>query len=596
MTAALQGFDRQARRYFGAIAWLFGIVFRRYRSRALFVFASSALGVAMVGAGMAGLFAVVSALETGGAIGFAGLEFVTDPDHPMLWVAGIAALLIVAGAAAVFAARSTSVGIAGDLLAHLMAESLAVYGGVPPHPLDFRSDRHLRAAIGRVRSSYARRCFLVVRQTLDAPVLILTFLAGILALVWLQPTASLIVMLVVVLVLPAYYLVNTAAVKATKRYETLANPAKRESQVLTDAYARRPHDDADAVHAAFDAAPAIQERVRTFARRFLATVRADLTSQLSGAIALLALLGFLGLQVLDGSLSITAVVAFMLVLRFVLTAMRGVFRSFALISRHYPAIYRLARFSAGRGRPRSLAPGREYRLRLMRAGLRAPGTPKRTWQIAPGTVLGVNAPVSPSRYSVWYFATLLADGNDHEQALAIRDATRVAMPPPAPSAAVSLRAHYGLPDGIGLDEVGQTVGTDVVDTLRREGFSDLDGTHPPAAFAALRGSSSAALALASALLHEGSVVLASARLMPDDVKRLAGDRLIVARYRGRPQRQISDVHVVAASDGTIVAWGSPAWVRENWRAIRDVQAEYEELLLRTLGEDAEPSEDDEDDA
>lgn len=596
MTAVLQGFDRQARRYFGAIAWLFGIVFRRYRTRALFVFASSTLGVIMVGAGMAGIFSVLSALESGGTIGFAGLEFVTDPDHPMLWVAGIAALLIVAGAAAVFAARSASVQIAGDLLAHLMAESLAVYGGAPPHPLDFRNDRQLRAAIGRLRSSYARRCFLVVRQTLDAPVLVLTFLAGILALVWLQPTASLVVLLVIVLVLPAYYLVNTAAVKATKRYETLARPARRESQLLMDVYARRPHDHAATVHAAFDAAPAIRERVRTFARRFLATVRADLTSQLSGAIALLALLAFLGVQVLAGSLSITAVVAFMLVLRFVLTAMRGVFRSFALISRHYPAIYRFARFTARRGRTRTLPAGSEFPLRLIRGGLREPGTPKRTWRISAGTVLGVNAPVTPSRYSVWYFASLLAGGNDEERVRAIRDATRVATLPPAPTEAVSLREHYGLPDGSGFDEVTLAVGADAAATLRREGFDDLDRPREPESFAALRGAPSAALTLASALLHESSVVLAPTRLLDGDVKEIAGDRLIVARYRGRPLRQITDLHVVAASDGAIVAWGSPAWVRENWTVIKEVQAEYEEALLRTLGEDADVSEDDEDDA
>lgn len=595
MRARLQGLRRQAGRYFGAVAWLFGIVFQRYRRRALFVFAASAAGVALVAAGMGGVFAVVSGLETGGSVDVAGIELHTGDDTSTAMLAAVAGLMIVAGAGAVFAARATAIGVASDLLAYLTASAVATYGGIPPHPLDFRSDRHLRAAIGRLRSGYARRCFLVVRQTFEAPVLLLTFIGGMAALVWLQPTAAVAVTLLVVCALPAYYLVNMAAVHATKRYESLSKGASRETRALADTYAARPHDQAAAVHAAFEQAASLQERLRSFARRFLATVRADLTSQITGAVALLGLLAYLGTQVLAGALSITAAVAFMLVLRFVLVAMRGVFRGFALMSRHYPSVYRFFLYGTGQERRRSLPADVTFKLRLAAGGLRAPEAPKRSWRVGPGDVLGVNAPVSPSRYSVWYFASLLANAGDMEQALTIRDATSVAAIPPAPRETTSLRAHFGFEDGARFEAVAASIGPEATTRLRELGIASLDTSHEPDVLADLGGATGRALALAAARHADTRVVIAAARLLPDDIRARAGDQLIVARHRIRPQRDIADVHVVAASDGAIVAWGRPAWVREHWADIRAHVRAYEEALQRTLGDDADGDEDDEDD-
>ena len=596
MIAWLQALRRQAGRYFGAVAWLFGLVFSRYRRRAFAVFAGSAIGVALVGAGVAGIFAVVSVLETGGAISMAGVEFRPEAAGQMVGVAAIASLLIMLGAVAVFAARSTSIGVASDLLKYLTASVLATYGGIPPHPLDFRSDRHLRAAIGRLRTSYARKCFLVVRQTFEAPVLILTFAAGVAAMVWLQPTAAVAVTLVVALVLPAYYLVNMAAVSATKRFEALSRAAARESKALAQTYAQRPHDPPGEIHAAFQAATASQERIHTFARRFLATVRADLTSQLTSAIALLALLAYLGSQVLAESLSVTAAVAFMLVLRFMLTAMRGVFRSFALLSRHYPSVYRFYLFSTGQDRVKPLPPGARFKLRLMPGGLRAPEAPKRTWRVGPGSVLGVNAPVTPSRFSVWYYASLLAGGSDIAGALAIRDATRVAVVPPAPRSPTSLRRHFGVADTMAFETLIAATGAGAAASLCAQSVDSLDATYEPEAFAALPGATTAALALAAARSHAPSVIIASARMLLDDIRSQAGEALIVSRHRIRPLRDIADAHLVAASDGAIVAWGSPRWIRENWSDIRAHRAMYEDELERILGEDVEGEDDEDDDA
>jgi len=591
------GLRRQARRYFGAVAWLFGLVLRRYRTRTVAVFAASTAGVTLVAAGMAAVFAVVSVLETGGTVRLAGIEVTADLAGSLLGSSALAALAIVVGSGVVYVARRTSIDIATDLMKHLSASVLAASGPALPHPLDFRSDRHVRLALARLRGGYVRKCFLVVRRSFDLPVLLLTFLAGIAALVWLHPVAAAALMVAVAVAVPAYYLVNRAAVAQTKRFESLAASASRRTRGLASTFARRPHDPGSAVHAAYEQAAPIQERVASFTRRFLVTARSDLTSQLTGAVALFGLVAFFGTQLVAGAISITAIVAFMVVARFVLVAMRGMFNAFATVSRHYPSIHRLHRMFASL-EPASGGPHRAaLRLRLRRPGLREDASPRTWWRLERGQVLAVSTPVTPSRYTAWYFAALLAGSQGDEAVRAVRDGLRVAAVPPEPDEPVSLRRHFALAEHASLDAVERRTGVDVRGALHELGIADVDQELAPAAVASLAPRLQRALALAAAAeaasAADAAVVVAPSALVPDEVRRVAPEALLVLRLAGAPSRSVADAHVVAASDGSIVAWGSSTWVRDNWRAIVDRLAEVEAALQRKHGEDE--ADDDEED-
>lgn len=590
----IRNLDQQARRYFGAVGWLFRTVIEQHRARVILVFVGSAVGLALVSGGIGGMFAVVSVLESGGSIRLAGFELQAEAEGSMLTIAIAGALLIIAGAIAVFLARSVSVRVAKDVLGLLSANAVATYGGIPPHPLAFRNDRQLASEIRRIRNNYARKCFLVVRMAFDMPVMLLTFVGGVAVLSWLQPEAALVMGLLLVVALPVYYLVNHAAVKMTKRYEALAAPAARESRALLDIHAKRPHDPATAVRAAADAAPASRERNEVFAYRFLATVRTVFTSNVLGGIAFLGLLTYLGTQYFAGRVTITALATFMLVLRFVLATMSAALRNFAFISRFYPSVYRFYLYQKGQDRRRRPPADPAFRLRLTRGGLREPGTPRRNWVVRPGTVLGVNATVSPSRYSVWYFASLLTTGGDGlEATLAVRDNTSVAALPPAPDGPTSARAHFGIPASAGFQDVEAWLSDAERQRLRAAGITSLDAELDPEVLRALPRSVTGSLALAAAWLHDRPIVIVPSRSVPDDISERTRERVTIATYRFAPRHSTADMHVVAASDATIIAWGSASWVHDNWGAIRALRAEHEAELQRRYADHLSDEDDDE---
>ena len=591
----IRGLDQQARRYFGAVGWLFRTVIEHHRARVIVVFVGSAVGLALVSSGIGGMFAVVSVLESGGSIRLAGFELQAEADRSMLTIAVLGALLIIAGGFTVFLARSVSVRVAKDVLGLLSANAIATYGGIPPHPLAFRNDRQLASEIRRIRNNYARKCFLVVRMAFDMPVMLLTFIGGVAVLIWLQPEAALVMGLLLVVALPIYYLVNHAAVRMTKRYEALAAPSARESRALLSTHAKRPHDPATAVRAAADAAPASRERNEVFAYRFLATVRTVFTSNVLGGIAFLGLLTYLGSQFFAGRVTITALATFMLVLRFVLTTMASALRNFAFISRFYPSVYRYYLYQKGQDRRRTLPAEPAFRLRLMRGGLREPRTPRRNWVVRPGTVIGVNATISPSRYSVWYFASLLTTGGDGlESTLAVRDNTSVAALPPPPDTPTTVRAHFGMPATATFQDVEAWLSHAERRRLHAAGITSLDAELEPEILQALPRSAAGSLALASAWLHDRPIIIVPSRSVPDDMAQRARERLTIATYRFAPRHSAADMHVVAASDATIVAWGSAAWVHEHWGAIRALRAEYEAELQRRYADHISDEEDDED--
>jgi len=578
---------QQARRYFGAVGWLFGLVVRQHRGRVALVFAGSAAGVTLVGAGLGGVFAVVSSLESGNAVRLARLQFGAGDERSVLAIAAFSSLLILAGAVTLYVARSVSIGVAKDVLGRLSADTLATYGGIPPHPLAFRSDRHLQTAVNRIRSGAARKGFLVVRNAFDLPVHLLTFVGGIAVLVWLQPRASLVAMALLLTAAPVYYLVNRNAVKMTKRFEALARPSAREARALLETYARRPHDPHADVRVAVAAAPATREREEAFAHRFLATVRTVFTSQVLGGLAFLSLLAYMSTQYFAGRLSIAELAAFMLVLRFVLNAVSATLRSFALVSRFYPAIYRLHLYQTGQGQRRALPPDTVFRLRLMKGGLREPGTPRRTWALNPGDVVGVNAPVGPSRYTVWYFASLLAPaGNGLDTALAVRDHTSVVVIPPPPETPTSLRAHFGIAAEARFEDVLHMASDGAREALAAASFDSLDEMVQPDAIEALPRATAAQLALAAAILENRPVIVMYSKYIPSDIGQRLPDRLTVSVHQIPPQRDFANVHAVAASDATVVAWGSARWVRENWPAIKELRNAYEDELTKRYADEA----------
>ncbi len=525
---------RQARRYIGTVLWFFAKVFREQPRRSLTVFVASGTGLALAALGFGVVFTVLSSLEAGDVVDIAGV--VVDPTSPrnLALIAGIAAITVVSGAGLVFVARHHAVVAAADLQRTMASEVTAARGPAALDPTMFLSDQRLITTLTSLQTSEARRCALSVRRGLETPVQLAVVVGGFVLLFLLEPVAAFGSTLFAAVALPFLYDVNVRGVRASKRYEALMGPSRATTRALLEDLSRRFDLTPSAARARLAGLPHVWPAIDAFRDRFVAVVRADLASQLIAATTTFALLAYLGSAALDGRMSLVVLGTFMVLLRLTLGALRGVFVSLTTISRYYPSMYRYQQFLHGlRPAPATVVTPKQATPRAGPRTMAEPGVP--LGPLEPGSIVSLTTPVSPSRYATWYFGHVLA-GADHTRAASWRDRITVA--------------------------------------------TAVDETADPSA------QPEGALLVDAALLSED----------PDLPRRtMAGTPALTLVWSpGKPRLTSADVHLVAAADGHVLAWGGPRWVREHWQEIhalrRDAAAAFESRHTDVRGEDAEDDE------
>ncbi len=454
-------------------------------------------------AGFGAVFAILSALERGSAFEVTWLTF--DPSRrELLYVgAGFAAATVTLGAWLVYLARHQAVVASAELLRHMAAEVTSLHAPVL-EPSAYLSDARLRSALARHATSNARRCALALQRGLDVPVPLLLVVAGLAILFLLEPRAAGASLVMASTVVPIMYVVNLRGVRASKRYEASIGPAR--SAVLASIEASAAPDPI-APSGAGVGSSVLDHASTSFRDRFLASLRADLASQLLTAAITFGLLVYLVTHVLEGRLGLVELGTFMLVLRLVLGATRNVFVGIATISRHYPFLYTYRSLVTDE-RPRSEAAS--VRLRAAPHAIHEPGAELPDALPARGA-WSVSARVTPSRHTAGVFALALA-GGDPERARSQRSLLRVG------------DAHEARRGDGSVAERGARQALQLIDARALE----------PAALAARAGDAAPALLVRP----------------------------------GKPAKELGDtLHLVLSPDGRVLAWGRVAWVRERWDEI-----------------------------
>jgi hypothetical protein len=495
---------RQSERFLGTIAWFFARTARQQPARFLALVAASGTGLVALSAGFGAVYAILTALERGSAIELAGFSFDPSRRELLYLAAGFAAATVALGAWLVYLARHQAVVASAELLRHMAAE-LTTLNAPVLEPSAYLSDARLRSALARHATSNARRCALALQRGLDVPVPLLVVAAGLAVLFLLEPRAAGASLVMASTVVPIMYLVNLRGVRASKRYEASVGPAR--SDVLASIAASADVDPLEPGAAAAVGSPVLDHASASFRDRFLASLRADLASQLLTAAITFALLVYLVTHVLDGRLGLVELGTFMLVLRLVLGATRNVFVGIATISRHYPFLYGY-RSLVGDDRPRGEPAS--VRMRAAPNALHEPGAELPDALPARGA-WSVSARVTPSRHTAGVFALALA-GGDPERARSNRAVLRVG------------DAHGSRPGDGSAGEGGDQRALHLID--------------------------------ARALEPEALAARAS-----------AGAPALLVRP-GKPAKELGDtLHLVLSPDGRVLAWGRVAWVRERWDEI-----------------------------
>lgn len=393
--------------FLATLGWFLQATVRQQPWQVLALLVASAAGLASLSAGLAWLYLVFGALESGSVATFGPLSF--SPYH-RLALAGAAmpaAGLVLLGGFGLFVARYLAVIISERWHTTIVDTVMCTPAPLLDNPSGYRSEAALRQHLLRLATAEARSCVLAMRRGLEVPLPVIIALIGFGGLLLLQPTAAILGGVVALAFAPLTLRVQAAGVAAGERYQAALPAERHELDALLRARSE-PAASASGPPPDAPATPHTATAIRAFRERVMAALQADLLGQALAAISTFVLLWYLGSGYLAGDLNLTLIGSFMVLLRIVLGAVRNAMVGIASVTRYHTAMERYRHFVTLQRVPEAPASGMPA-LRLQRAehAVHEPGialpdvVPLATWAIT--------TPIPPSLLGLGYYATLLAE-------------------------------------------------------------------------------------------------------------------------------------------------------------------------------------------
>lgn len=528
----------QVGRFWGGGVWLTRNLCRHFPLPVTAILAASVAGVGLSGAALGLVLYYLSALEQGLSLVILHMQWSAREPNLLIWVTVVAFVLLVAGFSLVFAAKRAIVDLACRFQVHIAGQVVSFFGGRVINPMDYAGPGRLASALNRLATADARQCGIAVRRLLSSVIPLCVTLVGLAVLSWLDVSATAFLAMIIILAMPVFYRINLAATRATKRFEALSQGLRGSGLDLVNRFALcTPNAGPEQLVETHDQAGTIRASAIAFRDRFVGLARAEYASQIILAVTVCALVLYLGNQALAERIPWTAVVAYLLVLRFTMGGFRQVFQGMATYARLFPSIHRLHYYFSrgtanGAGKPVSR---RTLRVVGWRRGLFQHG---RTVMLPPAGVIGMTAPLPATRYSASVYAQMLA-GRRPDRFHRIIDRMTIAVP----CAGDDCSVPHGCQD---MEYVAAT-GT--------------DGALPP-------------------------VTLVEKKTLRDHTwlwnsVNGADRRLVVICDRSGPSARTSvpvHTHLVGSVDGVVVAAGDPEWLRLRWPKIKEILKEREQAV------------------
>lgn len=583
MPSAWRRLARQARRQRETYRWVLAYLRRRGLASLVLLVVSAALGLAALSVGASFVVAVVASLETGRSPSVRGVSLgPVSPDRlPVL--AGIAAAAIGVGAALVFASRSSAVHIASRVQVWLVRDVLEANAGRFTAGVDYLDDAAVHRAVLRLLRTDPNRMSLALRRGLELPVNVGVAAIGTIALVVVDAPAALATLAFLVAAMPVYYRLNLTAVRSSKDLERVHPEAQEAAKRVQRLYARMPWNAGSRLASDPAATEPITRAADAFRQRFAAVLRADLTSQLLTALALLGLLLYLGGAAFGGSIPFTLAVTFIALVRIVLGAIRSLFNTVTFVSRYFPALYRLQAYVRFQRAPGGRDPG-PVEVRVPKSAMCEKG--RRTVVLDTRSILHVWTPFEPSRFTNGFFLDLLTRHVRSRGDPEWRWSLALAPSPSAPNVPATV-----------ADLFGGRVGTPptLVDADRRAldagGVSAPDAVVDEASWATVSRSVWCRVAFAMALAVGSSAVVTTSMVMAAVTRaRVPESRrpALTLVWTRRPPAPGPGLRLVAAADGSVVAFGSDEYLHRHWRTVMEAVARRHGELRKTdqpIGDD-----------
>lgn len=573
---SLAGLFRQFSRYLVAVRWLSGRVYNLSKLQLLMILLGQWCGLSIIAVSILMLLTLVRHLENGQPLEIMAFSLPLADGHFLLEMVALVLLTMTLGVMFLYRARSGAVKLAAHFNLACAAEVASGYGVFGSTSAAYLSESHLRAEIVRLMNNDARHAGMALRRLIDAKLATLVLLVGAAVLFYLHWMATLAVLLAAFFVLPFYYRTNRKAALATRRYEAMSSLGRGDCIRGVDQQKELSSWQASRFPTNADGYPAFQAVVEAHRDRFLAVTQSELISRLLMVLVLLALGLGLGYFTGMGEVPWLLVLAYLLVLRFVMLAIRQVNQAFTSISRFYPSLYRLSQYFSAR----DAVPLPNVIESLAVVGGKASLLEKRRKQpLKQGRPTLLYLPYRLSRFNIELLGGALGLKTPGQQR-ALFDASALVISGEESSTFIS-KAFFPEEDkrrlseltALSPEQLGITLGSDQSIAEQAGGPAHSECV--------------ARVLLAEALLTGRPLVLVDLD-SPGMERAFSAMRMhfreryvLICSHRKSAVSFWSDksISAVMACNGTVVALGSVAWVQENWKAISAQRARIGKRLL-----------------
>lgn len=341
LTQRVAGQMGSLRNYRMVVGWVLRDAIWRFRGRVVGLVTLGGLGVFIQGAALAGALGYARALEGGGTVTVGQWEFAPRADVGLLTlVAGGISLALLVSGYFLYRFNSGVIALGRNYESVRIAETLRAATHLP-HPHATEASGLLEEAhLARVQRD-ARLCGRVLRTGVQAFVPLLIVPAAGAALLVLNVWLTLLLAALTAVASLLLFGINRRGAQASERMERLARPAMQDrkegvgSVLREDVAGATSPDIAETVYG-----QRVQGHLEAYAARLQAVEDSGLVSSAMTGLALGAILLIEGRAVLVGASSISALLAYLVLLRLFLTRFMALSRSVSAISRFYPQIKR----------------------------------------------------------------------------------------------------------------------------------------------------------------------------------------------------------------------------------------------------------------
>jgi len=576
-------FLRQFDRYRAAVKWLITRVYKHFKGHLLLVLLGQWSGLAISAVAILLLVTLVRKLESGHAFEVMSWQLPLTDSYFLTLAVALILLVMSLGVLLLYRAKRGAVTLAARFSLACAADITHGFGFFAPSSAAYVDDKRLHTEIMRLMNSDSRHAGMALRRLVEAKLAALVFILGTALLFYLHWQATVGVLLTALAALPFYYRVNQMAAHATKRFEEMGVLARQDcmrglaeqKRVNSWQPSRFPQD--------AQGYPGLQSLVEAHRDRFIALTQSELISRMLLVLVVAALALGVGHFTSEGEIPWLLVLSYLLVLRFVMLAVRQINQAFTSISRFYPSLYRLTQyFSALDATSQALQLDSLF-LRVRRISVTEKLKRKK---LQPGCLVNIHLPVELSRLSVGLLGRALGMKSPAEQRSFIEMSALVGGFSEPPVTA-SLHSYLQLPDGLGAVALADLTGLPVIELAEAFG-AELQRVPDSTVLQSRNAEWWGRLLLASAWLTEKPIVVINldapglGQAFASMREKFADRRVLLCTQRsGKLSLDycVPEVTAVVAADGAIVALGSALWVQENWKTIAEIKRRVDKRLL-----------------